>query len=163
MTGYEKLKKAVEKDVADSQGERCIDKFNWIIDRAKHYGEKLGLNWEAVLDSWEEDRTYWYMNYYQECNQPKLDTDRVRVFETVEEMFQSIDDRKFRCPACGGISTNPYACNSGLEMSNEKICNWKVYGLFGDLGKGVFVYCKDKLKGETIFMPIAWESRKKVY
>lgn len=74
MTGYEKLKKAVEKDIADGQDERYMDKFNWIIDRAKHYGEKLGLNWDDVLNSWEEDRTYWYMNYYQECNQPRLDT-----------------------------------------------------------------------------------------
>jgi hypothetical protein len=30
--------------------------------------------------------------------------------------------------------------------------------LFGDLGKGVFVYCKDRLAGESIFMPIAWET-----
>jgi len=29
--------------------------------------------------------------------------------------------------------------------------------LFGDLGKGIFVFCKDKVAGETIFMPIAWE------
>lgn len=137
------------------------DKFKWVIDRAKHYGEKLGLNWEDILDSWEADRSYWYMNYYQECNQPEIKGDKVRVFETVDEMLKAIGEKKFRCPACGGISTNPYECNSGKEMSNGKICDWKVYGLFRDLGKGVFVYCKDKLRGETIFMPVAWEKEAK--
>ena len=157
MTGYEKLKKEVERDIEEGQGKRCMDKFNWIIERAKHYGEKLGLNWDDVLNSWEEDRKYWYMNYYQECNQPMLKGDNVRIFETVEEMIESIGNKRFRCPACGGISTNPYKCNSGLEISKGKVCDWNVNGLLGDLGEGVNVYCKDKLKGETIFIPIAWE------
>ncbi len=30
--------------------------------------------------------------------------------------------------------------------------------VLGDLGKGVFVYCKDMVHGERIFMPIAWEA-----
>lgn len=179
MTGYEKLKAAIEHDCNDKgscgcfnpngcnvpghrkDGKSCFhsycDKFKWVIDRAKHYGEKLGLNWEDILDAWEEKRGYWYMNYYQEGNQPEIKGDRVRVFETVEDMLQSIGDKKFRCPMCGGISTNPYECDSGIEMRKGKICDWKVYGLFGDLGKGVFVYCKDKLRGEHIFMPVAWE------
>ena len=132
------------------------DKFKWIIDRARHYAEKLSLNWEDVLDSWEEQRDYWYMNFYQECNQPEIKGEKVRVFETIEDMLKSIGEKQFRCPACGGISTDPYKCNSG-EVSKGKICDWKVYGLFMDIGKGVFVYCKDKLKGQTIFMPISWE------
>jgi hypothetical protein len=185
MTGYESLKAAVERDCNDRNSCGCFNpegcnlenarigeygkrgykscfhkycnKFKWVIDRAKHYGEKLGLNWEDVLTSWEADRNYWYMNYYQDSNQPEIKGDKVRVFETVEEMLANLGERKFRCPACGGISTDPYKCNSGLEMSKGKKCDWKVYGLFGDLGKGVFVYCKDKLRGETIFMPVAWE------
>ena len=88
-----------------------------------------------------------------------LKSDKVKVFETVEEMLKAIREKQFRCPACGGISTNPYKCNSGLEMSKGKICDWNVGGLFGDLGKGIFVYCKDKLQGETIFMPVAWENQ----
>ena len=64
-------------------------------------------------------------------------------------------------------TTNPYKCNSGEEVSKPtkknpaKICDWNVDGLFGDLGKGIFVYCKDKLRGETIFMPISWEADNK--
>ena len=139
-------------------GNSCeyCDKFKWIIDRAKHYQEKLGIPWADILKSWEEKRDYWYLSYYQDCNQPEINSDKVRVFDTVEEMFESIGESKFRCPACGGVSTNPYKCNSGLEAEGKK-CDWKVYGLFGDLGKGVFVFCKDKVYGETIFKPLSWE------
>lgn len=142
---------------------KYCDTFKWIIDRAKHYADKTGLNWEDILDSWEEDCNYWYMNYYQECNQPEIKGDKVKVFDTVEDMLKSIGKKQFRCPSCGGISTNPYSCDSGLEIEKAtkrkpaKVCDWKVYGLFGDLGKGVFVFCKDKVKGETIFMPVSWE------
>jgi hypothetical protein len=75
-------------------------------------------------------------------------------------MRNSIGEKGFRCPACGGVSKNPYACNSGLPLKGTKngLCDWKVYGLFSDMGKGIFVYCKDKLKGEAIFMPLAWEA-----
>lgn len=177
MNGYKKLMESVKRDCNERNSCGCFnpegcntenarigkygeegykscfhkycDKFKWVIDRAKHYGEKTGLDWEDILDSWEEDRSYWYMNYYQDCNQPEIKGDKVKVFETVKDMINSIGEKRFRCPSCGGISTDPYKCNGG--------CDWKVYGLFGDLGKGVFVYCKDKLKGETIFMPLAWE------
>jgi len=147
------------KCVSKCQHKYC-DKFKWVIDRAKHYAEKTGLNWEDILDSWEEDRNYWYMNYYQDCKQPEINSNKVYVFETVDDMLKSVGDREFRCPACGGISTDPYECNSGKEMSKGKICDWKVYGLFGDMGKGAYIFCKDKLKGQTIFMPIAWEKQK---
>ena len=65
---------------------KYCDKFKWVIDRAKHYGEKLGIPWEDILDSWESHRDYWYMNYYQECNQPTILSGNVRVFDTVEDL-----------------------------------------------------------------------------
>ena len=179
LTGYKKLKEAVERDCNDRNSCGCFnpegcnvprrskdgkfcshdycDKFKWVIGRAKQYGEKLGLNWEDILESWESGRSYWYMNYYQECNQPEINSDKVKVFESVDEMLKNIGEKQFRCPACGGISTNPYKCNTGLEMSKGKICNWNCGGLFRDLGRGLFVSCKDKLAGQTIFMPISWE------
>lgn len=85
--GLEKLQTAVEKDCSKDGGtlhpEGCVtcgakcfhnycDKYKWVIDRAKSYGEAMGLHWEDILDGWEESRNYWYMNYYQECNQPKI-------------------------------------------------------------------------------------------
>lgn len=171
MNGYSKLMSAVMKDCKEGRdcfnqkvcdknsgcSHRYCDKFKWVIERAKHYAEKMGLNWEDVLDSWEESRNYWYMNYYQECNQPLINSDRVRVFDTLDELTDSFQGKGFVCPMCSGISSNPYTCNSGLEMSAGKTCDWKVGGLFGDLGKGIFVYCKEKLRGNTIFMPVAWK------
>lgn len=161
--GYEKLKESVERNCARYGGELhtdgCTDscngkcfhkycnKFKWAIDRAKAYGEALGLNWEDVLNSWESDRNYWYMSYYQECNQPEING-KAKVFETIKELNSAIGKKGFRCPSCGKVVNDPYECN---------VCGWKVYGLLGDLGKGVFVYVKEKLRGNTIFMPVSWE------
>lgn len=164
--GYDKLKAAVDKDCKKDGGtihlEGCVtcggkcfhkycNKFKWVIDRAKAYGEATGLNWEDVLDSWETDRNYWYMNYYQDCNQPEIKAGKVRVFGTIFELKEAIGEMKFRCPSCGKESSNPYEC---------KACGWKVYGLLGDMGKGVFVYVKEQLRGETMFMPVSWEQDK---
>lgn len=51
-------------------GHKYCDKYKWVLDRAKHYAEKTGRTTEEILQAWESKRTYWYMNYYQECNQP---------------------------------------------------------------------------------------------
>lgn len=185
MDGYEKLKAAVIKDCTDHDGCGCfnpdgcniegakIGKYGepgykhcthrycntlkWAVDRAKHYSEKLGIPWEEILNSWESERNYWYMNYYQECRQPRIEGERVRVFDTVEDMMASIGKSGFRCPCCSGISSSPYECDTGIVRSDGTVCDWKVYGLFGGLGKDVFVYCKDKVRGEHMFMPVAWE------
>lgn len=133
------------------------NKFKWVLERAQHYADKLGIDRDGLLASWEEDRSYWYMNYYQDSNQPLIAGDKVRVFDTVEDFRAALGNIEFRCPACGGVSKSPYECNSGIATKG-KVCDWKVYGLFGDMGKGVYVFCKDKLKGETMFMPLAWES-----
>ncbi|RKJ35209.1 hypothetical protein D7X33_38520, partial [Butyricicoccus sp. 1XD8-22] len=69
--GRESLKKAVQYDI-DSK--RTFDtekglweKYDWIIKRAEHYAEKTGLHVDEILNAWEEDRDYWYQNYYQEA------------------------------------------------------------------------------------------------
>jgi hypothetical protein len=96
------------------------------------------------------------MNYYQDSNQPEIKAERARVFETVTELLASIGSTGFRCPNCGGVSKSPYECTSGKKTRGEA-CDWKVYGLFGHMGKGISVYVKESLKGENIFMPVAWE------
>ncbi|WP_029265740.1 hypothetical protein [Virgibacillus alimentarius] len=154
----EKLKGKARNSWSGEIGEqRAIELEKYLRGKLEEYSNALEISQEEILKSWEEDRTYSAINYYQEANQPPIKGDKVKVFETVEEMLQVVGERKFRCPSCNHISTNPYECNSGEEMSEGKICDWKVYGLFGDLGKGTFIYVKDKLKGETIFTPISWE------
>ena len=139
---------------------KYCDKFKWVIDQAKHYAEKLNLPWEEVLNSWENDRGYWYMSYYQEANQPTIKGEKIRVFDTVDELKAAIEKPEFRCSMCGGISKSPYECDSGMIIDKNKVCDWKVYGLFRDLGKGVYVYVKSELRGQQIFMPVAWERGK---
>lgn len=127
---------------------KYCDKFKWIIERAKHYGEKLGMDWRDVLNEWENDRSCWYMNYYQDSKQPLIQGECVSVFETKEDLLASIQDKGFRCPSCGAISKGPYICDK---------CDWKSYGLFGTLGKGVTFIVKKPFVVEEIFKPIAWE------
>lgn len=156
--GYKKLQAAVAKDQLKSPGfHDYAGKLQWITDRAKHYAEKTGLEASDILDAWESGRDFWYMNYYQDSNQPQLEGDRVKVFATQDDLLNSLDGFGFRCPRCKGISKSPYECNSGLEMSEGKVCDWKVYGLFSDLGEGIYVFVKDRCLGTRIFMPVAWE------
>ena len=154
----EKLKGLARDSWSGETGERrAVDLEKYLRKKLQEYSNALNIPEEEILKSWEEDRTYSAINYYQEANQPTITSGKARVFNTVDEMLQAIGEKKFRCPSCEGISTNPYSCNSGEVLENRKECDWKVYGFLGDLGKGVFVYIKDKLKGETIFMPISWE------
>lgn len=161
--GYKSLRAAVDKDHEQEKrwnrktpAHDYEAKFNWTIERAKHYGEALDLDPADILDAWEAGRNYWYMNYYQDANQPKVEAGKVRVFDTIEDLKTSINGQGFRCPACGGVSTDAYTCDSGVKR-NGSICDWKSYGLFGTMGKGAFVYVKEKLAGQSVFMPIAWE------
>lgn len=162
--GYRRLVAAVEEDERKSPGFHDYrGKLDWIVSRANHYAEKTGLSAETILDAWESQRTFWYMNYYQDCRQPEITGHKVRVFETTEQLRESIGTKGFRCPHCSGIATNPYECNSGIELplmnsgGVPKPCNWKAFGVFGSLGKGVSVFVKSVLRVDNIFMPIAWE------
>lgn len=136
----------------DCHRSRVCDKFKWIMDRATHYAYKTGLSVGEILDAWEEDRSYWYVNYYQGANQPRIKGDSVRVFDTVDDLWTSVKNPEFRCPACGKISGDPYDCT-------QMDCNWKSYGLFGTMGKGVTVFIKEKVKILHMFMPVAWETK----
>lgn len=158
--GYRKIIAELERFAAREPGRtEYRTKIDWIIARAQHYAEKTGLTPEAILDAWEKRRDYWYMNFYQEANQPLIQGDKVRVFETVADLLSSVGTTGFRCPACGGISTNPYECNSGklMPIATRKVCDWKVYGLFGHMGKGVSVFVKEKTQIDKLFKPVAWE------
>lgn len=163
--GYRSLRSAVDRDYAEDRGYQdgrapfhdYEAKFTWAIDRAKHYGESLGIDPADILDAWENARGYWYMNYYQDSKMPTIDAKHVRVFDTVDQLKASIAGPRFRCPACNGVSSDAYACDSGVKRDG-KPCDWRVDGLLGALGKGAFVYVKERLVGQAIFMPVAWEA-----
>ena len=65
--------------------------FKWAVDRAKHYEEKTGIPYLDVLKSWEEGRDYWFLNYYQDCKQPKIKDGQVRMFDTRDAFFDSLE------------------------------------------------------------------------
>lgn len=154
---YKKLRAAVDRDLDKNEGDRCEKKFQWIIERVKHYAEKTDIDAAELLAKWEERRDYWYMNYYQESKMPLIEDDNVKVFDTQGELIKSVEeDKGFRCPACGGVSSSAYECDSGIEK-DRKVCDWKSYGLFGCLGKGATIFVKENMAIGTVFKPVAWE------
>lgn len=81
--GYISLKGAYKKDLEKSERERrrsfalrkkkeFLTLFNWVINRAKHYAHVEGVGINVILDRWEKDRDYWWLNYYRDAYQPKL-------------------------------------------------------------------------------------------
>lgn len=162
--GYKKLRKAIADDAKSGRDEdERLKTLQFAVDRARHYEEKTGVPAGDILTAWESRRDYWYMNYYQDANQPRIEGDSVRVFETTDDLLEAIGKDGFRCPHCQGVTRNPYECNSGVKLpllnsgGVAKTCNWKVYGLFGAMGRGVYVFVKAEVKGENMFKPVAWE------
>lgn len=72
--GYTSLKEAYKHDLFKKyrNKKQLLDKFNWVICRAKHYSYHTGMSLEDVLNMWENKRTYWWIGYYSNQNQPKL-------------------------------------------------------------------------------------------
>lgn len=160
--GYKSLSESIQRtaerypnDSRFSDG-KC-SKLKWAVERAKHYEEITGVSACMILDTWEANRDYWYVNYYQDANQPRLDDKSVRVFDTIEDMKHSIGTSGFRCPRCKGVSTNPKTCDSGEKIEKGKICDWKSWGLFGTMGQGVHIFVKTECHGQDAFTPISWE------
>jgi hypothetical protein len=126
---------------------KYCDKYKWVIERAKHYAEKTGKTFEEILEVWENDRTYWYMNYYQECNQPLLEGDSIIMYDDwIKELKHRFgDDAKkwaFVCPACGNIQTCQDFIDLKIESPESKVyfncigrytktsgCDWSIGGL----------------------------------
>lgn len=152
----EKLLNEARKSWSGVTGEnRATSLGNFLDKLLPSYSKVLGLSEEEILIAIEGARTYSAINYYQEANFPNLDG--VLVLEGIEDFKRRYPTGKYRCPSCNGESTNPYECNSGITKGN-KVCDWKSYGLFGTLGKGLRVVLKKDFlkhpKVEEIFEPI---------
>lgn len=94
----------------------------YLRNKLEEYSTALGIPQEELLKSWEEDRSYIAINYYQEGNQPsiKIKADKVKVFDSLDDLTKVLDVHKFRCPSCSGNSIHPYECKSGKEMPPGK-------------------------------------------
>ncbi len=154
--GYKRIRSGIDRNATKwGNGHDYEGKLAWIVERAQHYADMTGLDASDILNAWEKQRDYWYMNFYQDAKQPRIDAG-VRVFETQEALREAVGTAGFRCPACSGVSKSPYACDSGI-VRDGKPCDWKSYGLFGTLGKGCSIFVKDKMVVDTVFMPLAFE------
>lgn len=84
--GYRSLKSAYVHDVQEASKQKhpmrekleLLNKFNWVINRAKHYSHHTGKTIEEVLNEWESKRNYWWLNYYQDGCQPKFRTRNIK-------------------------------------------------------------------------------------
>lgn len=149
--GRESLMESINYDRESKRvfgGDKEIDaKLDWILKRAEMYAEKTGKTVDEILEAWEEGRTYWYMNYYQECNQPKLEGDNIMMFDDFCNKMKSIhgEDPKnwrFKCPSCGETQSPKDFIDAGIEEPESKThfscigrwvkgrgCNWSLGGL----------------------------------
>lgn len=139
--------------------ERAVQLDSFIRETVTEYATALGMNELDVLAALEGCRTYCAVNYYQQSKFPSLTG--VRIFGSTEELSAAIPSRKFRCPACGGVSTNYQECNSGELRKDGGTCNWKAYGLFRTMGAGAHIVVKDQFLADgivhEIFMPLEFE------
>ena len=121
------------------------DTLAWAIKRAEYYAEKTDQTPEEVLRGWESNRNYWYMNYYQEANQPDLG-DVCKVYEDIEDCRKALKGQRFECPHCKRMVNDPQECPE---------CEWKSYGLFSGPYR---VYLKKEGQIIPIFRPGNWNA-----
>lgn len=102
---------------------KYCDKYKWILERAEYYANLAGTTSEKVLEAWEEKRGYCFMNYYQECNQPKAG-EKTKVIPVAEwkkmldERFGSPKEWKFVCPICGHVQSVQDFLDINVDANN---------------------------------------------
>lgn len=142
--GIDSLKESVLKDCENVEDS---DKYKWIINRAKHYAEKTGRTYKEILEIWEKDRSYWYMNYYGDFSQPLIRGDNVIMYDDwVKELTSRFGKNPkkwaFECPSCKNVQTIQDFIDFGIEEPETKVfmscigrwvkgkaCDWTLGGL----------------------------------
>lgn len=156
----EQLKAKARATWTGDEGARRAERLETFLrETLSNYSTVLGIPEADILRAIEAKRTYCCVNYYQQAKFPKLVN--VTVFETISDVRHAMRSGKFLCPRCNAASTNPTTCNSGADMEPGKRCDWKAWGLFGALGKGLRFVCKETFLGEAVvyefFPPIPAE------
>lgn len=111
--GYISLKEAMIDDIQDASKctqlgynvgrnkEEFHNKFRWVISRALHYvyhtkSKNPTKALIKLLNEWESKRTYWWLNYYQDCNQPRLDRKpRTRSLASIRKEYKK-ENKRYR-------------------------------------------------------------------
>ncbi|MDD0853030.1 hypothetical protein HBN50_07975 [Halobacteriovorax sp. GB3] len=149
------------EDITDSERDSWIEEIASICES---YGKFLALDPMLVFEALESKRTFWYPNYYHKANFPDLEG----VFKArdINDLLKKIDiSQGFRCPFCKAVSKSPYKCDSGIEVERGGgiiKCNWKSYGLFNTLGRGLRIMLTDNFLNnpfvDEIFYPVSLET-----
>ncbi|HFU2857273.1 TPA: hypothetical protein ACGQ50_000813 [Enterobacter cloacae] len=124
--------------------------------RLPEYAEFFGESQATVLEWWESHRRVNVVNHYQESNIPRLAD--ILTFKTKAEFAAINPSKKYICPACDAQTDNPYECEAGTLKADGNKCDWKSYGFFKTLGKGVDILIaelgKDAPLPIHIFKPV---------
>lgn len=150
ILSYEEIIEQARSSWTGKTGDERAESVKRIIDtRLENYHQNTGIPKDEILLAFEKARDVSVVNFYQESRFPLMEN--VYVFDTLDDFRKSFPSGKYICPKCEKESTDPYECS-------QENCDWKVYGLFGDLGKGIKVVTKDKFLEHPlptrIFKPI---------
>lgn len=147
--------------------QRVKDVVHFLFNRIPQYAKIMNKSELDTLTLLAKSRNCNYINYFQNANIPDLSD--VMVFKSLDEFKQRFPSGISVCPCCEGFSTDYEECNSGVKLKDYskskknkadggKVCDWKIYGLFGDLGKGIKILILDKIEDfprpARIFKPI---------
>ena len=152
LKGYHTLKRAVEHDCLKGEGcfnpngcdkegrtkcnHRYCDTFKWVLERAEHYSDNLGIPVSEILTAWEEGRDYWYMSYYQDSHQPRLDCMKCMKVDKWnaegERLFGNrLRDWRFVCPKCGTVQSGQDFFDAGVPIEDiERQLGYSCIGRF---------------------------------
>ena len=143
---YEEIIEQARSSWTGKIGDERAESVKKILDtRLENYHKITGISKDEILTAFEKSRNVNTVNFYQESNFPLLEN--VHVFNTIEDYRKLFPSGKYICPKCEKESTDPYECS-------QENCDWKVYGLFGDLGKGIKIIIKDKFIDHPVPMLI---------
>ena len=150
ILSYEEIIEQARSTWNGSAGDERAERVKNILDtRIENYSKVTSLTKDKILAAFEKARNVNAVNFYQESRFPLLEN--IHVYKTMDDFRKAFPSGKFICPKCDKISTDPYKCT-------QDDCDWKVYGLFGDLGKGIKVIVIDKFLENpvpiNIFRPI---------
>lgn len=163
--GIGSLTAAYQHDIDNSgcRKEKLKTKLDWVLLRAQQYADYCHVTRDDVLSAWEERRGYWWINFYQDANQPDLSKSENHVMTLSEweaEGKRRFGDEqldwKFKCPACGHIQSMREFKDARLEpqlaylncasrhgLGGKADCKWTIGGLLSLGGQYVIdgKYC----------------------
>ena len=123
--GYKKLLKAVEEDEKNSDWHNYRQKLEWIVEKAKEYAEVLGVTPCEMLNAWENQRNYWYMNYYNEVNQLSLKNKNIylRIKKSLQVSIRNLSVlNAVRLPKTRKNVVNAIGRHTDCSKRLEKAC-----------------------------------------